>query len=200
MRDWEFAAIPHYRAIQIETKYEGVKVESNGGRKGVWRKQVASPCYPNALFETCRESREIAIKKYDYSKAHTIFTQVTEECNIPRRFYYNVDNDIMWRRGDPIRLTTSAGVLRGTLDRAHHEQFSNIAIDVETLFWANFPQDPAHWPAGFFDRRPFFLGMPFFQDLAVKVYLVYSRVERIGETTQIFNNLIRFMNDHEQEK
>ncbi|TGO13539.1 hypothetical protein BTUL_0068g00480 [Botrytis tulipae] len=199
---WKFAAIPHYRAIQIETKYEGVKVESNGGRKGVWRKQVASPCYPNALFETCRESREIAITKYDHSKVHTISTQVTEECNIPRRFYYNVDNDIMWMRGDPLRMTTSAEVLRGTLDKAHHEQFSNIAIDVETLFEANFPQDPAHgWPVGFFDRTQFFVGMPFFQNFAVKkVYLVYSRVDQIGAATEMFEDLISFMNQDEQEK
>ncbi|KAF7931971.1 uncharacterized protein EAE97_008992 [Botrytis byssoidea] len=198
----KFAAIPHYRAIQVETKYEGIKVESNGDRKGVWRKQVASPCYPNALFETCRESREIAITKYDHSKVHTISTQVTAECNIPRRFYYNVDNDILWMRGDPLRMTTSAEVLRGTLDKAHHEQFSNIAIDVETLFEANFPQDPAHaWPARFFDPTQFFVGMPFFQNLAVKkVYLVYSRVDRMYVATETFEDLIIFMNSDEQEK
>ncbi|KAF5875528.1 uncharacterized protein Bfra_003981 [Botrytis fragariae] len=49
---WKLAVIPHHRAIQIETEYEGIKVESDGGRMAVWKNQMTSPCYPNALFET----------------------------------------------------------------------------------------------------------------------------------------------------
>ncbi|KAF7923726.1 uncharacterized protein EAE98_007544 [Botrytis deweyae] len=198
---WKFAAIPHYRAIQIETKYEGVTVEY-GRPLNVWRRQAASPCYPNGLFETCRESREIAITKHDHSKVHTISTPLKEGRNIPRRFYYNVDNDIMWMRGDPLRKTGSPEVEHGFLDKIPHEQFSNIAIDVETLMESNFPQDPAHsYPADFFNRTEFFFAMPFFQNLAVKkVYLVCSRVDQIGEAYEILEDLLDFINDHEQEK
>ncbi|TGO44140.1 hypothetical protein BCON_0593g00030 [Botryotinia convoluta] len=198
----KFAVIPHYRVIQIETKFEGIEVESDGGRIAVWRKQVTSPCYPNALFETCRESRHIAITKYDHSKVHTISTQLTEKCNIPRRFYYNLDNDIMWMKGDPLRKTTSAEDLRGILHKARYEQFSNIAIDVKTLFASHFPQDPANeWPAGLFNPSEFFRTMPFFENVAVKkVYLVYSRADQEGVATEVLEYLLSFMNQNEQRK
>ncbi|TGO27225.1 hypothetical protein BPAE_0045g00220 [Botrytis paeoniae] len=199
---WKFAAIPHHRAIQIETKYEGITVESYGGCMAVWRNQMTSPCYPNALFETCRESCHIAITKYDHSKVHKISTQVTEECNIPRLIYYNVDNDIMWMRGDPLRKTTSAGVIRGILYNAPYDQFANIAIDVETLFSRNFPQgQESVFPTDLFRPTDLSRTLPFLEPFALKeLYLVYSRADQKDLATEVLDQLLDHMKRNENNK
>ncbi|TGO36408.1 hypothetical protein BHYA_0125g00030 [Botrytis hyacinthi] len=198
----KLAAIPHYRAIQIETKYEGVEVESNGSCKAVWRKQVASPCYPNSLFETCRESREIAITKYDHSKVHTISTQVKAECNILRRLYYNVGNDIIWMRGDPLLKTTSTGFIREVLHNAGYDHFANITIDVETLLSRKFPPDQEHvFPANVFRPSELCRTLPFLEPFTLKkLYLVYSRAEQKNFATKVLDQLLDHMKRNEKSR
>ncbi|KAF7952671.1 hypothetical protein EAE96_005902 [Botrytis aclada] len=183
---WNFAAIPHYRAIQIYPKFEGTRVESNDGRIALWKKQVTSPCYSNALFETCRESRHIAITKYDHSEVHTISTQGTEKSVIPRRFYYNADNDIMRMTPDCLRKNPSAG--DGILQQACFEKFANIAVDIDSLFLRNLPQgevtDTLTWP--------------FLDTVAPKkLYLVYSRADQKNLAARVLYSLLDHMKSNE---
>lgn len=176
--DKRFENSPQSRIIAPINSNPGLKeLELNqmAGNLTIWRNRITSPCYPNGLFHTCHESRHIAL----HSKVYTISSQLTEKCNIPRRFYYNVDNDIMWMKGDPLRKTTSAG------------NYHKYCYWREKFFSEKLPQERRAnvWPAEVSYASEFFRTMPLDETFAVKkVYLVYSHADQEDMAMKVFEN------------
>ncbi|QSZ29193.1 hypothetical protein DSL72_003704 [Monilinia vaccinii-corymbosi] len=60
---WKYAAILHYRPLEIEMYVDDAKHHDDGS--AAFRNRVTTPPHPTALFQTCREPRAASMMKHD---------------------------------------------------------------------------------------------------------------------------------------
>ncbi|ATZ51114.1 hypothetical protein BCIN_06g05480 [Botrytis cinerea B05.10] len=178
---WEFAAVPISRAIEIQSKYKKKTnkhitsfYEAFNIQRGVRYYTTTSPI-PTNLLHTCIESRNIALRSYNF---RTFFR---------RPFYINEDLDIFWVRGPAVigfpskndSIIIHCPREKGKLHNLISEhKFRHLAIDYQAA------RDPfPMWTSFFPGQRNRSWNMCFWRDYILespaieKIYLVYTKLE-----------------------
>lgn len=160
---WNHAAIPYHRAIEVETVLDPRQsaLQLDGYHIVHYFDRVTANCYPTALFETCNESRNIAMAKYKRIELC--------ERNSGRFIYYSEDRDIFWLKGDLMHLSVreQRSDQRVALDPTYFRgHFANMAVDLDH-FISNSEDE--------LFRGKFILALGRSRNIALKkVFLVYS--------------------------